>query len=342
MGDTVHGRRCTGSYKFVAGLTSRMKAVRFHEHGGPETLQVDEIDRPEPGHDEVLVEVEAAAVNPVDTYFRDGSLPRPEFPWIPGCDAAGTVAAVGSGVEGYAIGDLVFATGLGNQRQGTCAEYVVVPTDMLAERPDALSAREGAALALVGVTAWQSLVAACSVQPAQTALIHGGSGGVGHVAVQIADVAGASVTATASPAYHDRVRALGATTVLDYDREDLAAAIVEAGRPDGIVDHRFDEYATMDRDVAAQGADLAAIGNEQPSATIEDVIQWRGNGLTIHNVTMFNTPDIGAVLEKLGRLAAREEVAPTVARTYDLSSVDQAHRDVLNDSYLGKLVVDVD
>jgi NADPH2:quinone reductase len=334
-------RTGTGRYKCLARNPQDMEAVRFHEHGEPDVLGVEETDRPEPGYGEVLVGVEAAAVNPVDTYFRDGSPPRPSLPWIPGCDAAGTVAEVGPGVQEYAVGDPVFATGMSNDLPGTCAEYVAVPADRLAERPAALSAREGAALALVGVTAWQCLVAACSVRPAQTALIHGGSGGVGHVAVQIADVAGASVTATASPTYHDSVTDLGADTVLDYAREDLADAIVEAGRPDVIMDHRFDEYATMDRDVAAQGADLAVMGNEASSARIEDVMQWRGNGLTLYNVTMFNTPDIGAVLADLGHLAERGDLAPTIARTYDLSEVGQAHRDVLKASFLGKLVVDV-
>jgi len=318
-----------------------MEAVRYHEHGDPDVLSVEEVERPEPGHGEVLVAVEAAAINPVDTYFREGSFPPGDLPWIPGCDCAGRVEAVGPGVTEYEVDDPVFATGLGAGRPGTCAEYVAVPTDMLARRPDALDADEGAALALVGATAWQGLIAAPDLTPADVAMIQGASGGVGHVAVQLAVAAGATVTATASPPNHDRVRDLGATTVIDYGRADLADAIVDAGRPDLILDHRFDEYVTLDREIAAQGAEVVTIGNESLTATIEDIPQWRITDLTNHHVSVFNAPDVGAVLERLGALAERGDVRPIIARRYDLEDVPEAHRAVGEDSYFGKLVVNV-
>lgn len=318
-----------------------MRAVRFHEYGGRDVLQLEEVDRPEPDHGEVLVEVAAAAVNPVDTYFRGGAYALPELPWIPGLDVGGTVAAVGAGVEEYDVGDPVFGTGLNPTHPGACAEYAAVPTDRLAQRPDALSAAEGAALALVGVTAWQALIETPAPQPGDVALIHGGSGGVGHIAVQLGTTAGLDVTTTASPAYHETLRAMGAHTVLDYGRDDLAEAVVDAGRPDAILDHRFDEYAGVDCEVAAEGADVVTIGNEATAATIEDVSDWRGKALANHHVSMFNTPDIGAVLDRLGSLAERGDVSPEIARRYGLDEVGEAHRAVLEDSYLGKLVVDV-
>jgi len=315
-----------------------MEAVRFREHGGPEVLGVEEVDRPDPGEDEVLLEVEAAAVNPVDSYFREGSYPPGALPWIPGSDAAGTVAAVGDGA-GYEVGDRVFATGLGNSDPGTCAEYVAVPEDLLAPLPDGVDFATAAAVALVGVTAWQSLVAACDLRPADRALVHGASGGVGHVAVQLADAAGARVTATASPAYHDRLVDLGADDVFDYRRDDLQAAVAAAGRPDAVLDHRLDDYLGFDAEVAAHGATVAAIGNEGPSATFEDVPACRGKELTVDHVSMFNTPDMGGVLARLGRLVADGELTAVVAREYDLSGVGEAQRAVMEDSFLGKLVV---
>ena len=318
----------------------RMQAVRYHDHGGTDVLAVEAVERPEPDDDdEVLVEVGAAAVNPVDTYFRDGSYEPATLPWIPGSDVAGTVAAVGDDVTGFAVGDRVFGTGLGNQLPGTCAEYVAAPTGMLAHLPDAVGFETGAATALVGVTAWQTLVEACSLHPADTCLIHGGSGGVGHVAVQLAAATGATVTATASPQYHDRLQDLGADAVFDYRREDLADAIVDAGEPDAVLDHRLDEYLPLDADVAAQGADIGAIGNESLSATFENVPQCRGKALSVHHVSMFNTPDVGAVCARLGTLMADGDLAGLVARRYDLDDVARAHRAVLEDSYLGKLVV---
>jgi NADPH2:quinone reductase len=316
-----------------------MRAVRFHEHGGPEVLTVDDIERPTPGDGELLVEVEAAAVNPVDTYFRDGAYEPGELPWIPGSDCAGTVAAVGGGTE-YAVGDRVFATGLGNWLQGTCAEYALVPESHAARLPEGVGFDAGAAVALVGVTAFQTLVAACSLEPGERALVHGGSGGVGHVAVQLADAAGARVTTTASPESHDRLRELGADDVLDYRRDDLETAVVEAGRPDVVLDHRLDDYLQFDVDVAAQGARIAAIGNTDPDATFENVPQCRGKSLSVHHVSMFNTPEFGAVLGRLGTLVADGELLPVVARRYGLAEVADAQEAVMTESFFGKLVVE--
>ncbi|WP_254274098.1 NADPH:quinone reductase [Haloarcula marina] len=316
-----------------------MRAVRFHEHGGPEVLTVEDVPMPTPEGDEVLVEVAAAGVNPVDTYFRDGAYDPGELPWIPGSDCAGTVAEIGDAVEGYAEGDRVFATGLGNWLQGTCAEYAIVPESHLAHLPDAVDFETGAAVALVGVTAWQTLVDACSLELAERALIHGGSGGVGHVAVQLADAAGARVTTTASPQYHDRLSKLGADDVFDYRREDIADAVTEAGAPDVILDHRLDDYLSFDTDVAAQSARIAAIGNSDLAATFENVPQCRAKDLTVHHVSMFNTPEFGAVLDRLATLMADDALTGVVADTYALDEVADAHVDVLEESFLGKLVV---
>jgi NADPH2:quinone reductase len=316
-----------------------MQAVRYHEHGGRDVLEVEDVNRPEPDEGEVLVDVEAAGVNPVDTYFREGSYAPEDLPWIPGSDVAGTVTAVGEDVTGFSAGDRVFGTGLGNQLPGTCAEYVAAPTEMLAHLPDSVDFETGAATALVGVTAWQTLVEACSLRPADTCLIHGGSGGVGYVAVQLAAATGATVTTTASTGYHERLHELGADEVLDYRRDDLAESIVDAGEPDVILDQRLDEYLPLDTDVAAHGADIGAIGNESPAATFENVPQCRGKALSVHHVSMFNTPDIGAVCARLATLMANDDIAGIVARRYSLDDVTEAHRAVLEDSYLGKLVV---
>ncbi|MHB9286332.1 NADPH:quinone reductase [Halobacteriales archaeon Cl-PHB] len=316
-----------------------MQAVRYHEHGGRDVLTVEEVDRPTPAEDEVLVEVDAAAVNPVDTYFREGSYDLPSLPWTPGSDVAGTVADVGEDVTAFAVGDRAFGTGLGKDHQGTCAEFVTAPTDLLAPLPDAVDADAGAAVGLVGVTAWGTLVDACGLEPAERCLVHGGSGGVGHVAVQLADAVGARVTTTASTGYHDRLAALGADDVFDYRRDDLEEAVKDAGQPDVILDHMLDEYLGFDERVAAPGVRIAAIGNDDLSACFEDVSRCRWKSLTVHHTSMFNTPDTAAVLERLGTLLADGGIEPVVARRYDLDGVREAHRAVIEDSFLGKLVV---
>ncbi|WIV66968.1 NADPH:quinone reductase [Natrialbaceae archaeon AArc-T1-2] len=315
-----------------------MRAVRYHDHGGPEVLDVEDVSRPEPGADELLVRVGAAAVNPVDTYFREGSYPPGDLPWIPGSDVAGVVEATGAETD-LEEGDRIVATGLGNDHQGTCAEYVAVPETFAATLPDAVSVETAAAGALVGVTAWQSLIAACDLSPGERALVHGGSGGVGHLAVQLAAATGADVTTTASPEYHDRLAEMGAETVLDYGRGDLEDAILEAGDPDAILDHRLDDYLGLDCRVAAFDGDIAAIGNTDLEATFPNVPAARGKALSVHHVSMFNTPDIGAVLGRLVRLYERGDVEPVVSRTYDLEAVAAAQEDVVTESYLGKLVV---
>ena len=317
-----------------------MQAVRYHEHGGTDVLAVEELDRPEPAESEVLVEVEVAGVNPVDAKFRQGGTFTPGgLPWTPGSDVAGVVAATGTGVAEFSVGDRVFATGLGNTRQGTCAEFVTVPTDLLAHLPDGVSMETAAATALVGVTAWQSLVEAAGLRPAETCLIHGGSGGVGHVAVQLAATTGASVTTTASTGYHDRLRDLGADSVFDYRRDDLEQAVTEAGSPDVILDHRYDEYLPFDTRVAAQNGRIAIIGNQSLEATHDNVPRCRGKALSMHHVSMFNTPDMAGVLDDLAALMADDAIGAVVARRYSLDNVAEAHRAVMEDSYLGKLIV---
>ncbi|MFC4246374.1 NADPH:quinone reductase [Natribaculum luteum] len=315
-----------------------MRAVRYHDHGGPEVLTVDEIDRPQPAADELLVRVEAGAVNPVDTYFREGSYPPGDLPWITGSDVAGVVEETGADAD-FEAGDRVFATGLGNDDPGTCAEYVAVPDDLAATLPASVDFETGAAGALVGVTAWQSLVDACDLEPGERALVHGGNGGVGHVAVQLAAATGADVTTTAAPEYHDRLADLGAETVIDYAADDLEERIEAAGAPDAILDHRLDDYLGLDCRVAAFDADVAAIGNTDLEATFPNVPAARGKALTVHHVSMFNTPDVAAVLERLARLYERGDVEPVVDRTYDLADVADAQEDVLSESFLGKLVV---
>jgi len=315
-----------------------MRAVRYHEHGGPEVLQVEDVPRPEAGDDELLVRVEAAGVNPVDTYFREGAYPLPELPWIPASDVAGVVEAVGEGVDRFEPGDRVFATGVGRDRPGTCAEYVSVPEGLAATLPDGCAFEEGAAVALVGVTAWQALVHHGDIEPGERVLVHSGSGGVGHVAVQLAAAAGARVTTTASPTYHDHLGDLGAEQVLDYARDDLADAIVDAGAPDLVLDTLADEYFELDGEVAARGATIVGIGNEAATAPVP-MGPGKFKDLRFQVMSMFNTPDTGTVLGRLATLMTAGDVVPEVAGTYDLEETADAQRDVVGKSFLGKLVV---
>ncbi|WEL26425.1 NADPH:quinone reductase [Haloferax volcanii] len=319
-----------------------MRAVRFHDHGGRDVLQVDDIETPEPAAGEVLVEVAAAGVNPVDTYFREGSYQPFAMPMIPGVDVAGTVAAVGADVEGFAAGDHVVGTGIGKDHYGGYAEFAAVPTDRLAVLSDDVDLVAAGGAGVAGVTAWRALVDHGGMQLGDTVLIHGGSGGVGHAAVQLAAASGARVIATAAPDYHDRVAELGADVVLDYDRDDLADAVVAAATGDGVdltLDHRLDDYLQFDADVAAHGGRVVGIGENDPEVGFDLSSSARGKDLSLTMMSMFNTPDLSAPLRELAGQMGAGEFEIDVARTYDLDEAAEAHRAVMEDSVLGKLVI---
>lgn len=317
-----------------------MRAVRYHEHGGPDVLSVDDVEIPEPRGTEVLVELGAASVNPVDTYFRDGSYTPGVMPMTPGTDLAGTVSETGPDVTRFEVGDRVFGTGLGRDRQGSYAEYALAPEDYLAGLPAGVSFAEGAAMGVAGVTAWRALVHHGRLEPAERCLIHGGSGGVGHVAVQLAAATGATVTTTARSSYHDRLLRLGADEVFDYRRDDLAEAIEEAGSPAVVMDHRLDEYLQFDARVAQTGARVVGIGNTQPEAGFENIAAARGKEISVHLMSMFNTPDFGSVLERLSALLESGAIVPDIAQTYDLEAAPEAQRAVMEDQFFGKLVIE--
>jgi NADPH2:quinone reductase len=318
-----------------------MRAVRFHEHGGTDVLQVDDIDRPDPNSGEVLVEVHGAGVNPVDTYFREGSYQPFTMPMIPGVDVAGEVVAVGDGVEEFSEGDSVVGTGIGKDHYGGYAEYAAVPTDRLAVVDDDVDLVAAGGLGVAAVTAWRALVDHANLKPADVVLIHGGSGGVGHAAVQIAAATGAHVVTTAAPEYHEQVSDLGADVVLDYGRDDLAEAVEEAGDGgvDVILDHRLDDYLQFDADVANLGCRVVGIGENDPQVGFSQSSAARGKDLQVTLMSMFNTPDLSAALEKVGYLVDEGDLEISVARTYGLDEAADAQRAVMEDSFLGKLVV---
>ncbi|MGW4706012.1 NADP-dependent oxidoreductase [Streptomyces sp. NPDC004285] len=206
-----------------------MRAVVVEQWGGPEKLVEREVERPEPGLNEVLVRVHAAGVNPVDWKTRaSGGLIEWGAPAIVGWDVSGTVEAVGPGVGSLRPGDEVFGMPLFPRQAGGYAEYVVAPARHLAPKPASLSHVEAAALPLAALTAWQALVDAADVRPGERVLVHAAAGGVGHFAVQIAKARGAYVIGTASAAKHGLLRELGADEVVDYREapfEDLVSDV---------------------------------------------------------------------------------------------------------------------
>jgi len=211
--------------------------------GGPEVLQEQQIPLPEIQHPlDIRVRLKAAGINPVDTKIRGGGLLIPDgLPAILGCDAAGTVHAIGDAVTDFSPGDEVFFCygGLG-MAAGNYAEFTVVPCYAVARRPADVDVAEAAAAPLVLITAWEALFDRAGMKAGQKVFIHAGAGGVGHVAIQLAKIAGCEVATTVSDdAKADFVAALGADKIIHYRKQDVAAALLDWTDGQG-VDIAFD------------------------------------------------------------------------------------------------------
>ncbi|MDQ0643805.1 NADP-dependent oxidoreductase [Microbacterium murale] len=204
-----------------------MKAVRFHEVGGPEVLQYGEIERPDPAAGQVRLRVAASAFSAADNGMRAGFLPIPlTLPHVPGYDVSGTVDAIGDGVDGFAVGDAMIGF-LPMGEDGGAAEYVVAPADVLVAAPTSVALADAAALPSVALTAWQALFDDGRLEAGQRLLIVGAGGVVGKYAISLAKRAGARVIATASPRSIDAVRAAGADEIIDHTEIAVLDAVSE-------------------------------------------------------------------------------------------------------------------
>lgn len=307
-----------------------MKAISYSRYGGPEVLELGEVDDPRVGPDSVLVQVRAAAVNPVDWKCREGyldSILQPVFPVIPGWDVSGVVVQPGPAVPEFAVGDEV----IGYVREdvlsrGTFAEYVAAPARTLARKPRALSFEEAAGLPLVGLTAYQVLHRVLEVKRGETVLVHAAAGGVGSIAVQIAAHLGARVIGTASERNHDFVRGLGGEPVT-YG-EGLAER-VRGLAPEG-VDAVFD---SVGGDALKVSANLLAPEGRLASITDPEVVSYGGR-------YWFVRPD-PQDLQHLSDLADQGTVTVHVSETFPLDRAADAHRLNQEGRTRGKIVVTV-
>lgn len=198
-----------------ATLPPDMQAVRIHGAGGPEVLKLERVPVPQAGEGQVLLRLRAAGVNPVDWKIRERGRRSANEPWIPGFDGAGVIAGVGAGVTGWKVGDEVMAL-LSPSGGGGYAEYAVAHARDIARKPKDMTFEEAAGIPTVGQTVYGYLVRPLDTLEGKRVLIHGGAGGVGSAAVQIAKARGAHVIATASARNHDYLRSIGVDQAIDY------------------------------------------------------------------------------------------------------------------------------
>lgn len=256
-----------------------MKVVRYHEFGGSEVLRYEDVERPVPGAGEVVVRVAATSFNPVDDHIRGGALNEMipiTLPHVPGIDLAGTVAELGAGVTGLAVGDAVVAM-LPLDGPGAAAEYAVAPAESLAPAPRTIELADAAALPLTGLAAWQLLFELAGLKPGQTVLVNGAGGAVGSLAVQLAVDAGAQVTAADAPEHTERLRAYGAKAVGYLDPAEGPAAV--GGPFDVVLNHvRGGEEAAaqLSRYVADGGVAASSAGPipEDPARSVRNANLW--------------------------------------------------------------------
>jgi NADPH:quinone reductase-like Zn-dependent oxidoreductase len=204
-----------------------MKALIIDRYGKQDGVRIGEMPEPELRHDDVLVQVHAASINPVDFKIRDGQLKVVlpyRLPFILGNDLAGVVVRVGSSVRGFKPGDEVYARPE-KERIGAFAEFIAISESAVAIKPTTLTMEEAASIPLVGLTAWQALIKKANLKSGQKVLIHAGSGGVGTFAIQLAKHLGATVATTTSTANVDWVKRLGADIVIDYKKDDFEAIL---------------------------------------------------------------------------------------------------------------------
>ncbi len=317
-----------------------MRAVRYHEYGSADVLQVDDVERPTPAAGEALVEIRAASVNPVDVLFRTGEYGEVSLPSTPGGDGAGVVVSTGEAVDRFVEGDRVIVSGMDRAEGGTFAEYAAVPESKLAHLPEEVSFEAGGAIGNVGATAWTALEEVAGIKAGDRVLVHGGSGGVGHAAVQIASASGADVITTAgSKTARERVHNLGATTVLDYESETLAEDALAATGGDGVelvLDHRLEEYLGLDFEVLAEGGHTVSIMGHVPETSGVSLYKKQA---TVQAVQMDARPVRTPLLQRVVRLLERGDLTAVVADTYGFEEASQAQREVLAGGYVGKLVV---
>ncbi|EED36780.1 hypothetical protein NOR51B_2733 [Luminiphilus syltensis NOR5-1B] len=317
-----------------------MRAVYYHEHGGADVLEVGDLPVPEIAPNQVLVEVAAAGVNPIDRRLRGGELQEyisRTFPVVPGWDVAGRIVAVGDEVSDWEVGDDVIGLAFTwSIQHGSYAEFLPINADAIARKPSRFSFAEAAGLPLVSLTAWQSLYEFGQLSEGKTVLIQAGAGGVGSVAIPMAKFLGAKVYTTTSSANVDYVKSLGADVVIDY-REQSYEAVINAAEPDGldlVLETLLDDdVAKTAIRLAKPGGAVAYMNNEPPE--MPDIKQKGVRAEFIHH-----RPD-GEMLAYLAALYEAGTLPVPVTEVLPLDQAAEAHRRSESGRTRGKLVLEV-
>jgi len=323
-------------------MTETMKAIVLSRFGGPDAFELREVPVPGVGPRQVRVRVHATAVNPLDYQIRRGDYPDyVPLPAIIGHDISGVVEEVGSAVSEFGAGDEVYYTPKIFGGAGSYAEQHVADVELVSRKPRNLSHLEAASLTLVGGTVWEAFVQRAQLSVGETILIHGGAGGVGTIAVQIAKAIGARVITTARAGDHDFVRSLGADDAIDFTAEDYVEGVARLTGGQG-VDVVFD---TIGGDALTRSpltlADFGRVVSLVDIAQPQNLVEAWGRNAAYHFV--FTRQNRGK-LDALTRLIERGLVKPVVGATLPLARMSEAHELLENGTargLRGKVAIDV-
>jgi putative PIG3 family NAD(P)H quinone oxidoreductase len=325
-----------------------MRAIVITEPGGPEVLQLREVPDAVAGPGEVLVRVRATAVNRADLLQRTGNYsPPPGASPYPGLECSGTIEALGEGVTGWTVGDEVCALLAG----GGYAELVAVPVGQLLPVPAGLTLLEAAALPEVVCTVWSNVFLTAALQPGETLLVHGGSSGIGTMAIQLASAVGATVAVTAGSAEKlERCRALGASVLVNYKENDFVEAVRTAtgGRgADVILDNMGASYLARNVEVLAVNGRLVVIGLQGGARAELDIGALLRKRAAVIATSLRARPlgekaaIVAAVREHVWPLLESGEVRPVVHATMPLSDIAEAHEVLSRSQHVGKVLIEV-
>jgi NADPH2:quinone reductase len=328
----------------------KVKAQIIQSFGDPSVFQLEEVSKPElkPGH--VLIQVKASSVNPIDTKVRAGAVPAvaPEFPAVLHGDVAGLVSAVGEGVTEFKVGDEVFGCAGGFKGTGgALAEFMLADADLLAHKPKNLTMEEAAALPLVAITAWEALFNRAHLVPGQDILIHAATGGVGHIAIQLAKWQGATVYTTASSQEKLEIGTrLGADVTINYREESVHDYVLKYTDGKGF-DVVFDTVGgeNLDRsfEAAAVHGTVAAIA----ARSTHDLSPVHSKGLSLHVTFMLLKilnkdmhKQYGEILKKVAKVVEEGKLRPLVdPNIFTFDEVSKAHEYMESGKAIGKIVL---
>jgi len=320
-----------------------LRAVVAAGTGGPEVLSVGEVDAPRPGAGEVVIEVVATAVNRADTLQRQGFYPPPPgAPDTIGLECSGRIAELGEGVTGWSVGDEVCALLAG----GGYAARVAVPVGQVMPVPGGVSLVEAACLPEVAATVWSNVFMTAHLQKGERFLVHGGAGGIGTMAIQLAAARGAEVFTTAgSPEKLELCRSLGAAHAIDYHDEDFVGVLTDAGGADVILDNMGAKYLGRNVTALATAGRLVIIGMQggaKGELDINALLRKRAS-VTATSLRARPVSEKAAiccgVVENVWPLVASGAIRPIVETTMPLEDVARAHQMMEDGSHSGKIVL---